>query len=137
MCNLELINHILIHSGEGLFKCQDCGKEFAKINRYNAHQMSHNPRPCPSCEKKYRSHSALRSHIDSVHENISSICLKCEKVFRTASSLRKHQQKNVCFNEINFKHVKCNQCELKFKNKRCLTAHIKNKHSTQARTKGK
>jgi hypothetical protein len=109
--------------------CEDCGKSYSKPNKLKEHKISHNPLSCQYCNLKYKSYSALRSHVTSIHDNAKFICLTCGKIFRSSENMKKHQKKNVCHKELNEKPVQCGECEKKFKNKKCLSVHRKNKHN--------
>ena len=129
--------------------CEECGKAFPKATRLKEHMITHNPRPCKYCDKAYRSYAALRyiilsliyqnystffisrTHVLSVHDNAKFNCEQCGKIFKSQDNLKNHVNNNICYKELNLKPVKCNQCEHRFKNKKCLGVHVRTKHQAE------
>ena len=82
------------------------------------------PYPCPICKKGLSSKSALRSHIDSVHERKKPhLCPSCGKSFAKKDSLKVHY--DIAHEGIKaFKCLDCNAC---FAFKKRLKNHKANK----------
>jgi hypothetical protein len=81
------------------------------------------PYPCPICKKGLSSKSALRSHIDSVHERKKVLCPSCGKSFAKNGSLKVHY--DIVHEGI--KAFKCLDCNASFAFKKRLKYHKANK----------
>ena len=82
------------------------------------------PYPCPICKKGLSSKSALRSHINSVHERkTTQICPSCGKSFAKNGSLKVHY--DIVHEGI--KAFKCLDCNTSFAFKKRLKYHKANK----------
>ena len=68
----------IIHEGCKDYKCESCGKQFARTGDLNRHfQSVHDSNKnykCESCDKSFSLAGTLKSHIQGVHERILSNC---------------------------------------------------------------
>ena len=82
--------------------------------------------PCPSCEKRLGSHSALLAHDEAVHLKLKDIkCPSCEFMMSTKASLRSHLLKKHNISEQKFS---CQLCGKKFISSSAMSVHNKSVH---------
>lgn len=109
----SLDRHLLVHSGERPFKCQDCGLAFTTNGNMNRHLRSHRhpkrklecnnnvdeprkkpkaePYACPKCERDFISLHVLESHLEEAHPEWAARCLSCGLVFKSYRVLNLHR----------------------------------------------
>lgn len=76
------------------YKCQECAAVLTSFRSLQTHMFRHTgerPIICDKCSKQFRTTSALRSHISSVHENVRKFgCEYCGHAFACSSNLAQH-----------------------------------------------
>lgn len=115
--------HSVMHTGERVFKCDECQKSFKllshlKMHIYRFHTMER-PYPCDSCGKRYASVTDLRCHLLIHSSERPHVCSFCSKGFFSAKDLRKHLQ--IHTGERQFE---CDVCKRKFLRRGHLEKHI-------------
>ena len=115
---------------------------------------------CPYCDKKFSGPYRTKKHIEFEHKNKKFKCEKCPKAFHSQASLEYHKLTNHITETPPFEHcsicdkdflskvslknhmkvmhndvhqIECNQCELKFKQRQYLNAHILHVHGLNQR----
>uniref|UniRef100_A0A8C5MW78 C2H2-type domain-containing protein n=1 Tax=Leptobrachium leishanense TaxID=445787 RepID=A0A8C5MW78_9ANUR len=92
------------------FKCNECGKSFARASSVAVHEMMHTgekPFKCLECGKSFTAVSNLARH-KKIHSEKPFKCIECGKGFTQASILREH--KMIHTGEKTFKCVECGKC---------------------------
>ncbi|XP_014666237.1 PREDICTED: zinc finger protein 345-like [Priapulus caudatus] len=82
------------------FTCAVCGREFGFKHHLQNHMAIHSDEirfPCPHCEFASNFKSALRRHVEVMHNKAeraekSRICMFCGKAFYLESTLKRHQK---------------------------------------------
>lgn len=100
-CNIlqqNLKQHLLIHSGERKYKCQECDKAFTQISNLNTHMKVHDPN-----DARYR----LK-------------CQQCETTFTDPRSLKRHEAKHT-----GERKYECNICSKRFLYSHNLLNHVR------------
>ena len=114
-------------------KCTTCDIVFTTHGNFQHHMKKyhHNAIVCDDCGKNFTMPSAFKSHILNYHNHFPKICDECGHVCETKKSYKSHQ---VSAHGIGAEEprVPCEICGALLKNKYCLTAHVKLKHSGTA-----
>ena len=120
-----LRSHMISHSDEREFACNDCGSKFRRKHHLKMHKLRHHNqdeqvdkqreneetdqnRVCELCRKTCPSARSLREHMNTHSPDYS--CKRCEKTFTTTRSLINHV--NIVHEGIR-KHL-CNSCGKSF-----------------------
>jgi len=123
--NLE--KHLVRHSPQKPFKCEECLKTFSAKRDLNLHEMRHHsqerPHVCPTCNKGFVDKAYLKKHV-TFHENSRPfVCHQCGKAFNNILGLQKH-----CKTHSQERPFMCEKCSKCFRVKYDLTVHKRNVH---------
>ncbi|XP_063839589.1 zinc finger protein 69 homolog [Ostrinia nubilalis] len=131
MCNVcgkmtTCINsHILTHTGERSFKCEECGKGFLTANCLKFHvKYRHTTErnfKCDKCVATFASKEALKGHMVRHTDEKSHVCDICNKGFKRKQALKRHK----LIHNLANKRVKCDLCNMSFFNKFGLNHHLR------------
>uniref|UniRef100_A0A8C9A3J1 Uncharacterized protein n=1 Tax=Prolemur simus TaxID=1328070 RepID=A0A8C9A3J1_PROSS len=111
--NTKFLFHIkdiilFLHTGEGSFKHNKCGKTFNHISNISGHRKIHTgekPHKCKECGKAFNWHSKLTTH-KRIHSGEKPYkCEECGKAFTQSSILTLHQTLHT-----GEKPYKCEEC---------------------------
>jgi len=127
--NLE--KHLVRHSPQKPFKCEECLKTFSAKRDLNLHEMRHHsqerPHVCPTCNKGFVDKAYLKKHV-TFHENSRPfVCHQCGKAFNNILGLQKH-----CKTHSQERPFMCEKCSKCFRVKYDLTVHKRNVHKESA-----
>ncbi|XP_066469156.1 zinc finger and SCAN domain-containing protein 31-like [Tiliqua scincoides] len=89
-----LAKHQLIHAGEKIHKCTDCGKMSTQRSTLLRHHNIHTgekPHECPICEKRFSCRSHLLTHMMIHTREKPHKCPECGKNFFHRSRLLRHE----------------------------------------------
>uniref|UniRef100_A0A8U7NQC8 Uncharacterized protein n=1 Tax=Corvus moneduloides TaxID=1196302 RepID=A0A8U7NQC8_CORMO len=121
VCSYHLIRHRNIHTGEGLYRCRECGKTFSDVSTFAAHQRVHTgerPYKCGQCGKSFSQSSNLLTH-QRLHTGERPFkCPDCRKSFVRSSHLREHQVIHT-----GEKPYECRECGQSFSQSSSLIQH--------------
>ena len=107
------------------FKCPHCGKVASTKGNLKIHISSIHEGikfGCNECDYKASQKTMLMNHIRAVHEGQLRACPECNKMYKWHADLRRHLLKHL--NTV----FKCEQCDLRYAEKRSLNAHIRSDH---------
>ena len=119
-CNLHQNNYTIKKS----YKCQICGKKFAKSSNLKSHNNTHgNVRDfiCNICGRGFKWKANLKLHKATHTAEDYCKCNICGDLFASNSRLEEHSNVHTVG-----KPYKCNQCGLEVKWKKSLLHHLKN-----------
>ncbi|XP_042306379.1 zinc finger protein 397-like isoform X2 [Sceloporus undulatus] len=108
-------------TGEELYECSDCGKNFISRAGFIMHIRIHGrekPYECSDCGKHFRRSSHLNSH-SKIHAGVKPFkCTDCGKGFSRSSNLISHQRMHT-----GEKPYTCSSCSKQFCDKSSLVRH--------------
>jgi len=125
-------NHLLTHSGEKPYKCNQC--DFAFItpanlrNHVNSKHTKEKPHACKHCDEKFSSSSARRQHVRTKHEQVVKIhkCDTCGCSSNQVQALKIHKRIHT-----GDKPFECTMCEECFRQKAHLNRHTAKEHTVK------
>ncbi len=115
--------------GTKSFQCEECGKQYAKINDLKRHieaEHKQGHHMCELCGKVLKTELRLRSHVKVVHEASREKTIPCEtcgQLFRTQGILRIHRMQHT-----GERPRQCEICGKGFIQVQCCKKHIKSAH---------
>ncbi|KAJ8871857.1 hypothetical protein PR048_028197 [Dryococelus australis] len=123
----RLRKHMIIHSSERKFKCNECGASFKVKSTLKSHELTHSldkPFMCDVCFSTHCTKSGLAKHIESKHGTGERrfICEICGKMFLLKTVLNKHIEYH------NAKKVLCTVCGMLFHTESYLKKHVARVH---------
>ena len=115
--------HSVMHTGERVFKCDECQKSFKLLSHLKMHiyrfHAGERHYPCDTCGKKYASVTDLKCHLVVHSSERLHACSICSKGFFSAKELRTHMQTHT-----GEKQFECDMCKRKFLRRAHLEKHI-------------
>lgn len=115
--------HSVMHTGERVFKCDECQKRFKLLSHLKMHiyrfHAGERHYPCDTCGKRYASVTDLKCHLLIHSPERLHVCPICNKGFFSAKDLRKHMQTHT-----GEKQFECDMCKRKFLRRGHLEKHI-------------
>uniref|UniRef100_U3KMS1 C2H2-type domain-containing protein n=1 Tax=Oryctolagus cuniculus TaxID=9986 RepID=U3KMS1_RABIT len=85
----------VVPTGDGRYRCRECGKAFSQQHRLGQHQRVHageKPHACRECGKAFRRKCRLVQHQKIHARDRSYECTQCGKSFRQSYGLVQHQR---------------------------------------------
>ena len=119
-CNIALISlndlkDHLMTSHKNFEKIKSNGNQEAKNNDSQRQKIF----KCNSCDKEYKTRSALGQHVKVSHLGLLKKCTDCDKTFTNNNSLKDHQK----FFHEGTDNYKCDMCSSLFPTKSNLRRH--------------
>ena len=105
------------------YECTQCQSKITGRSALREHIETIHQFPCTLCSKSYNLNAYLQRHIQSAHEGRKLPCPQCEYKATWKGSLRDHIQ-----TIHGDKKFQCHQCDFKAPQKYKLLAHIKTVH---------
>ncbi|XP_074084433.1 PR domain zinc finger protein 5 isoform X4 [Macrotis lagotis] len=116
-----LQEHRKVHE---IFECQECNKKFITPNQLKRHMITHSGErtfKCDQCDATFKRKDTLNVHIQVVHDGHKKYkCDLCDKAFVTPSVLKSHKKTHT-----GEKEKICPYCGQKFASNGTLRVHIR------------
>ncbi|XP_062823021.1 gastrula zinc finger protein XlCGF17.1 isoform X3 [Anolis carolinensis] len=106
-----VMKHEKFHTGQELYRCQECEKCFASCSALVKHKRLHTgekPHQCQECGKCFASSSNLASHKRSHTGEKPYQCQECGKCFASSSNLVTHKRSHT--GEKPYQCQECGKC---------------------------
>ena len=119
-----LAKHMTLHTGEKAFTCAICGDKFSQKVHLKRHLLVHSEKEfkCDECGKTFRLLQHLRRHINMHRGTLPYKCHLCPRTCADSSSLRLH------LNAHNDRPFTCPVCYTLTKSEKYLKDHMKTHH---------
>nr|XP_024215916.1 transcription factor IIIA isoform X2 [Halyomorpha halys] len=127
----QLRKHLLTHSVDHPFSCNECNTGFDHLFLLKRHQRGHVLHLCPvkTCMEAYKNWSSLRKHLKS--HPYDYICVYCKKGYRNKHFLEthiiRHMNKTLRV-QSELKKFSCDLCQATLLGKASLRRHIRKIH---------
>ncbi|XP_060559279.1 zinc finger protein 528-like [Ruditapes philippinarum] len=109
---------------KGKFACIQCNKTFCTNNRLKGHMLIHSgerPYICEQCGQPFRSKEGLKSHTKFIHTGEKNYkCSHCEKVFTNSTTLKRHERVH-----LKIRPFSCDYCSKECSTRWNLKAHMR------------
>lgn len=113
-------NHPEIFDDENIFKCKTCDENFENLYDKLRHMKTCDKMKfkCHHCDKKFRLRCLLKAHLDQVNGVTAIICMLCNKTFPNKNDLGIHMRSH-----SNDKPFKCSMCPKAYKTSSARASH--------------
>ncbi|XP_045186883.2 zinc finger protein 502-like [Mercenaria mercenaria] len=109
---------------KGKFACIQCNKTFCTNNRLKGHMLIHSgerPYICEQCGQPFRSKEGLKSHTKFIHTGEKNYkCSHCEKAFTNTTTLKRHERVH-----LKIRPYSCDYCSKECSTRWNLKAHMR------------
>ncbi|XP_043201261.1 zinc finger protein PLAGL1-like isoform X2 [Amphibalanus amphitrite] len=128
------MRHVLTHSKERQFQCNECNKGFYRKDHLKNHMETHNPNKamyrCPRavCGKEYTSSTGLKKHV-AMHEaeDGNLICTLCGITFQARDDIIYHLKTHAGSRTVKSaqdKKFQCDMCKKRFFTRKDVKRHM-------------
>lgn len=109
---------------KGKFACIQCNKTFCTNNRLKGHMLIHSgerPYICEQCGQPFRSKEGLKSHTKFIHTGEKNYkCSQCTKAFTNTTTLKRHERVH-----LKIRPYSCDYCSKECSTRWNLKAHMR------------
>ncbi|XP_034824680.1 zinc finger protein 155-like isoform X1 [Maniola hyperantus] len=122
----NLKSHILIHTVEKKFKCQNCSELFRTMGNLRYHIMKWHSTiketyKCEHCIGTFSSKRSIMSHMATHTMSNQFACTICKKEFKRKCALKRH----LMTHGIGAKSIQCDMCSMTFYSNTALKTHYR------------